>query len=84
MQQCIYQNAPYRATEGYWTLTETGQRIRVPDERELFRLLGIGQVLDPQFRTLERYVAMMQRVTWARDLRLIDKASESPTQTSLW
>lgn len=84
MQQCIYQQAPYRAIDGYWTLTKTYQRISVPDEREMFRLLGIGQVLEPKYRTIERYVAMMRNVKWADQLTLTAPTPEKPTQTSMF
>jgi hypothetical protein len=80
MQQCIYQQAPYRAVGGYWVKQD--QTISVPTETEMFRLLGMHYV-EPQERTLNLYKRQM-RGAWAKDLTYVVGAPNPPTQTSMF
>lgn len=83
MSQCIAQRSPYRAVGGYWTVSETGKRISVPTEVEMFRLLGMSYV-EPQARTLNMYMRQMNNVRWAREVNYIADAPGMATQTSMF
>lgn len=87
MRQCLYQRAPYRAVEGYWRVTleggEPGPKIHVPDEKEMFRLLGIKILISPGSRRLETYAKLMHQVTWAQNVTVVDEPPPS-TQTALF
>jgi len=77
MQECIRQSAPYRAEGGYWRVKGDGdnpepeaKRISVPDEKEMFRLLGMAWVA-PAERTLAMYRQMMRNVSWAQQVTFV-------------
>lgn len=80
MQQCSYRKAPYRAEGGYWKID--GQKIHVPDEREMFRLLGVDYVPTPESRSMALYERVM-RWTWADELTLVDEPNK-PTQSVMF
>jgi DNA polymerase/3'-5' exonuclease PolX len=62
MQQCIYQAAPYRAEGGYWW--KDGRKLSIPDEPEMFRLLGMMPIL-PHLRSIDAYHKFMSPARWA-------------------
>lgn len=76
MQQCIARHSPYRAVEGYWREVESGRRLRVAEEAELFRLLGMAYVY-PKDRTLDDYQRRMN-CRWVKDYTLVEDDS-APT-----
>ncbi|MCK6581081.1 MAG: hypothetical protein L6Q98_23550 [Anaerolineae bacterium] len=70
MQQLLARKAPYGPLEGYWYWYPGRRKISVPDELELFRLLGIMHVIPPGARREEAYRTLMTgnwatTVTWA-------------------
>lgn len=77
MEQLQRLNAPYRPQGGYWhvvgaqrdaeSTAQPSTRIRVPDERELFRLLGSAQVIAPGERSLQRYATVLSWKRWASE-----------------
>lgn len=82
MDQVIFQHAPYRASGGYWWSSD-GEQISVPDEIEMFRLLGMPY-LAPHERELERYRWLMRPAQWAVTWTVAAAPEEAPTQGSLF
>ena len=78
-------NAPFRFQSGYvWH----GQRkLHVPDEREVFRLLGIPWQA-PEWRSPERYLKLIDPAKFASEfVYAADRGDEVPTgefQQGLW
>lgn len=70
MTQIAAKNAPYRARDGYWWID--GKPIHVPDETEMFRLLGISTVIPPHARTAEMYARLMKSPRWPEAVRIVD------------
>jgi DNA polymerase/3'-5' exonuclease PolX len=62
MSRVMYGDAPYRASDSDWWAGQ--RRIIVPDEVEMFRLLGMAYV-EPANRTEETYRKGMQSAKWA-------------------
>lgn len=79
MQRLLMGKSAYRAHEGYWRLGE--RKISVPDEHEMFRLLGMGYI-EPSSRTLDRYEAGMKWFKSVGDLTFVE--DNSPKQTGMF
>ena len=81
MTQLSWRNSPYRAEGSYWW--HKGQKISVPDETEMFRLLGMSYIL-PAERTLEKYKFLLK--SWkpvpASTLQIVD--TKQSTQQTLF
>lgn len=79
MQQCIYRAAPYRAEGGYWW--KEGRKLSIPDETEMFRLLGMTEVL-PHLRSIDVYHKFMSPARWAASV-MYAAEPEKPVQGTL-
>jgi len=82
MQQLIYQHAPYGPQEGYWWAAK--QKISVPDEGTLFKLLGIPRVIQPSERSIQTYHRFMAQAKWAQEVEIITDAPTISTQSSMF
>jgi len=74
MRQCISYQSPYHARDGYWWAGDA--RLSVPDEVELFRLLGMPP-LHPVYRTLERYQQLLSPPQWASEWTVAESVDDA-------
>lgn len=79
MRQCISFESPYRARDGYWWAGE--ERLHIPDETEMFRLLGMDW-MPPGDRSLLRYQQWMSPPLWVNDWAVAE-TGESTRQMPL-
>lgn len=80
MSQMQYHKSPYNPKDGYLWFKK--RKLRVADEAEMFRLLGM-QELPPRQRTLEAYQRLMASPHWAEEWVYAPVHDEAGEQRSL-
>ncbi len=79
MQRLLVGKSPYRPNEGYFWVKD--KKVSVPDEKEMFRLLGMPFV-EPPSRTLDRYEQGMRWFKPADKLQFV--VDNTPKQNGLF